>query len=465
MPEETKTIQIELGTENVKFQKYSLKVSKGSGSDQGASKIIDRRIIFIGTSPDCQFTLDDPTVSRIHCRIEYDRTGYRIEDLKSKNGTFIEGIRIHEAYLPSKAAIRLGQTELLFKLESETVEVPISKGNQFGKLIGQSLQMREIFGLLARVAPTDATVLIEGESGTGKELAAEAIHDHSPRKDGTFIIFDCSAVPKELIESELFGHVRGAFTGAVRDRAGAFEEANGGTLFIDEVGELIPELQPKLLRALEKREIKPVGSNNRVNINCRIIAATNRNLEKEVRAGNFREDLYYRLAVIKIQMPPLRNRVDDIPVLVHHFLNLPEIKGSRNKLEISYETMEKLKVHPWSGNVRELKNFLERAVILTDTEELEAKFISSEKQDLMVSGSGNISNAADAKDFFASFYNLPFKDAKERLLSKFESDYFGRMLERTKGNITQAAKLSGIHRKSLEYLLKKLDISEKSGIT
>lgn len=262
------------------------------------------------------------------------------------------------------------------------------------------------------------------------------------------VVFDCSAVPRELLESELFGHVRGAFTGAIRDRVGAMEEANGGTLFLDEVGELPLELQPKLLRALEKQEIKPVGSNRRVQLDVRIICATNRILEQEVENGNFRRDLFYRLGVIHIQLPPLRKRPEDIPLLADHFL--AEMAEGKAPHRLSYDTMERLKSHSWPGNVRELRNFLERAVILSGDSDG-----SSSPLDLPgPTRLGSLKNNQDSDEILQMDFDAPFKDEKLRLTSTFEKRYFDRLLRRTEGNISKAARIAGIHRKTLEYMLK-----------
>jgi DNA-binding NtrC family response regulator len=446
----------------------SLNVRKCWISIPGGQKLcFDRRLIYIGNSPDNQIIIDDPTVSRVHLKIEADRVGHRLRDLDSKNGTFVNGIRVSDAYLPPECRIRVGETELDFRLGDESVEVQLATRNRFGSIRGESLEMREIFALLSRVAPTMATVLVEGESGTGKELVADALHREGPRPKGPFVIFDCSAVPRDLVESELFGHMKGAFTGAVGARVGAFEEANGGTLFLDEIGELPTDLQPKLLRALESREVKPVGSNTRVKVNCRIVAATNRNLEKEVQAGNFREDLYYRLAVIKVRLPPLRTRPEDLPLLVNHFVDQirADAPPGTAKFQISYETMQKLQRHAWPGNVRELRNFVERAVLLADQQgNWDTRFIGAESADGLRPASppphgvavshGDTSTGAIAVD-----YTLPYKDAKDRLTEEFEKVYWTRLLAKSGGNISEAARRGGIHRKSLEYLLKKADVS------
>ncbi len=412
--------------------------------------------------------LDDPTVSRVHCKLEVDKSGHVLVDLESKNGTFVNGVRLDRGWLPNESVIRVGATDIGFTLGEESVEVHLSASNRFGNLLGESLEMREIFALLARVAPTNATVLVEGESGTGKELVAEALHDKSARRAGPFVVFDCSAVPRELVESELFGHVKGAFTGATTDRIGAFQEASGGTLFLDEIGELPVDLQPRLLRVLESREVKPVGTNRRVKVDCRIVAATNRNLEKEVEDGSFREDLYYRLAVIKVHLPPLRNRTPDIALLVNHFVaQMAEDMPGDATFQISWQTMAKLQRHRWPGNVRELKNFIERAVLLADGGDLDTRFIGrrrgADEDDPAADAAGHaqpVQGASTSTGALTVDYKLPFKDAKNRLVEQFERIYWRRLLAKTGGNVSEASRLGGIHRKSLEYLLKKLDLDE-----
>jgi DNA-binding NtrC family response regulator len=460
--EQTRTIALD--PERLRLSKYTLEVTRGPAA--GARRTFDRRLVYVGSSPECAFSLDDPTVSRTHCKIEVDHRGYRLRDLDSKNGTWVAGVRVADAWLPTDGApIRVGNSELRFSPLSETVEVELSRRDSFGRLTGKSLQMREIFAMLERVAPTDVTVLIEGESGTGKELVAQAIHENSRRARGPFIIFDCSAVPENLIESELFGHVKGAFTGATASRTGAFQAATGGTLFLDEVGELLPSLQPKLLRALESREVKPVGSNAHVKTDVRIVAATNRSLEAEVQEGRFREDLFYRLAVVRVPLPPLRERPEDIPLLVQRFLEALG-PGQGRDVNVSYETMAKLQKHDWPGNVRELKNFVERAALLSDTGRIETRFIDDRSHGMLRDRAADAAAAAgddEAENVGALRvdYDLPFKDAKARLIDVFERSYWRRQLESAGGNISEAARRTGIHRKSLEYLLRKLDIRAK----
>ncbi len=457
--EKTRTIAVH--PERIVVTKYSLEVLRGPC--RGLEKTFGRRLVQVGSAPECPLVIDDPTISRTHFSLEVDHLGHRLRDLDSKNGTFVEGCRIQDAYLPKTGArIAIGNTELMFRTLGETVEVQLSRESKFGEIIGRSAAMREIFALLTRLSPTDVTILLEGESGTGKELVAEAIHSHSPRANNPFVIFDCSAVAENLIESELFGHVKGAFTGASASREGAFIAATGGTLFLDEISELGPDLQPRLLRALEKREIKPVGSNRHIQADVRIVAATNRNLEVEVRNGNFREDLYYRLAVVPLRLPPLKERAEDIPLLVSHFLKSFGHEHGR-EVRISFETMAKLQQHSWPGNVRELKNFVERAAVLSDDGHISTRYIDERFTGALERRTTGHSSAVSADDTSVGTLTvdleLPFKDAKARLTEEFERLYWRRHLEAAAGNISLAARRTGIHRKSLEYLLRKLDIT------
>jgi DNA-binding NtrC family response regulator len=358
----------------------------------------------------------------------------------------------------------VGGTTIQFETTGDQVEVRISGKDKLGQLLGKSVQMREIFALLERVAPTDFTVLIEGESGTGKELVADAIHTHSKQRSGPFVVVDCSSIPRDLIESELFGHVKGAFTGATGARKGAFEAARGGTLFLDELGELPIDLQPKLLRALENKEVKPVGSNEVLRTDVRIVAATNRTLLSEVKAGNFREDLYYRFAVIKVALPPLRERAEDIPLLAESFLKRANEMAGREGVDVSYRTMEKLKRHRWPGNVRELKNFIERAVVLSQGDMIETKFLNAGDLSPVKPASGMEEVAASVSDDLlqqAIEQELPFKDVKNKLIEDFELAYWRHLLERTSGNVSKAARIAGVHRKSVEYILKKLELTRE----
>ena len=438
----------------LKVRKYrlSLKDSKNQATD---SQCFQKRLIYIGSHPDCDFCIQNSSISRHHAKIELDEKGYRLIDLDSKNGTFIGDLRIQEIYLNSPMTFRCGSVDINYELGGDEIEVSISGEDHFGGLLGQSVAMREIFGLLERVAPTPATVLIEGESGCGKELVAAAIRQHSERANKPFVIFDCSAVSKDLIESELFGHTKGSFTGAVSDRKGAFLQANGGTLFLDEIGELSLDLQPKLLRALENHMIRPVGSEKTMTVDVRVIAATNRSLAREVENGNFREDLYYRLAVIKIDLPPLRKRKEDLPLLVEHFLDDASKKFNRPAPNVTFSTMQKLRAYNWPGNVRELRNFIERACLLSNDNRIETKFLNVKQENLDKSDS---SSDSDSYVELVLQQQTPFKEAKQNIVEQFELKYWKKLLESTNGNISKAARLSDMHRKSVEYIVRKLNL-------
>lgn len=449
----TRTVLLDAQTEALRLRRFVLTDDSEHSHEFGA------RRVRIGSHPDNDFVLDDRSVSRHHARIEVDAAGYRLIDSDSKNGTHVGTTRIQAAWLKDGDVLQFGEATLRFELLKEEVEVPLSKRTQFGKLRGRSERMREVFGLLERVAPSETTVLIQGASGTGKELAAKGIHDASPRKKGPFVVFDCSAVSPELIESELFGHVRGAYTGASADRAGAFEQAQGGTLFIDELGALSLDLQPKLLRALEERQIRRVGGNKTIDIDARIVAATNTKLRDAVAEGNFREDLYYRFAVITIDLPTLRERPDDIPLLVEYFVQ--ELSGQQpgGALNVSFQTMEKLKAYHWPGNVRELRNFIERAALLAASGEVDAKWLPETSPEALrpASGDGDRSWLDEANVSF----ELPFKEAKADVVEAMERAYWTYQLEQNDGNLSAAARSAGVHRKTAEYLVRKLGLREQ----
>jgi DNA-binding NtrC family response regulator len=459
----TSTAVLDDGDTILRMRRYVVAVTAPDGEVREHD--LARRSITLGSHPDCDVVLDDPEVSRHHAQLEAQPDGFRLRDLGSKNGSWLvagaTATRFTDIFLEAGSVWRLGRHLLRFTPTEEQVEVRLSGRGRFGAMLGASTAMRELFGVLARVAPTEATVLVEGESGTGKELVARAVHDHSKRAKGPFVVFDCSAVPRDLAESELFGHVRGAFTGAVSDRKGAFELASGGTLFLDELGELAPDLQPKLLRALESRRVHPVGGSAEVACDTRIVAATNRDLKREVGEGNFREDLYYRLAVIQVQLPPLRKRVEDIPLLVEHFLGELSRAAGRSDLQVSFSTMEKLKRHRWPGNVRELRNFVERAAVLAEGGRVETRFLRIGQERTEPGAS-----SAMPEGFAGAISideDMPFKDAKARLVEAFEVAYWRALLERTAGNVSQAARIAGVHRKSVEYIMRKLDLRRGEG--
>ncbi len=444
---------------------------------QTSEYIFDQGNIAIGAMEDNDLVIEDDTVSRYHCRIYQDENSYLLQDLDSTNGTFINRVRIKEAYL------KPGCTVL-----DERVEILPSNREAFGRIVGKSVRMREIFGILEKIAPTSVTVVIEGETGTGKEVVARTVHECSNRAKGPFVVFDCGAVPENLIESELFGHEKGSFTGAIMARQGLFEMAQGGTIFLDELGELNLDLQPKLLRALEQREVRRVGSNKPVKIDVRVVAATNRNLEEEVKAGRFREDLFYRLSVVRLVLPPMRERREDIPLLVKHFLRNAGFNRENNRVRIkgiSRDALDCLINYHWPGNVRELVNVIERACSFAETE-----YIQPEDLPEHISGIGMIARRADPEEATMSAgdgttSDIPvgvplqlsgdtdgtvmplgmaktFKEAKEEWVSTFERDYITNLLRRNAANISHAAKEAEIDRKYFRKLMKKYELEAES---
>ncbi len=336
-----------------------------SGTDRGRQVRLKEQAIVFGSAPSSDLVLSDTTVSRRHAIATLENGDVIVRDQGSTNGSFIQGSRFKEISIGFGAEIKLGRTLLKFLPDEEVVKPVEAATDEFGSLLGRETKMRQLFALLADIAPTTSTILIEGETGTGKELVAEEIHRHSGRAKKPFVVFDCGAVPRELIESALFGHIKGAFTGAVGDRKGAFAEAHGGTLFLDEIGELPLEMQPTLLRVLDKRAVRQVGGNHYEQVDVRIVAATNRDLHDEVARKAFREDLYYRLAVMRVQLPALRDRGADVNLLVDAFIK--RLGGGRT-LNVRSEDMQRLRAHAWPGNVRELRNVIERACVLTRDE-------------------------------------------------------------------------------------------------
>jgi len=323
--------------------------------------------------------------------------------------------------------------------------------DRYEELVGKSPAMQAVFELIERVAPSDATVLIRGESGTGKELVARAVHRRSGRRDGPFVPINCVALPAELLESELFGHVKGSFTGAVETRPGRFELADGGTLFLDEIGDMSPALQGKILRAIQERAIEPVGGKAARRVDVRIIAATNKDLEERVRRGEFREDLYYRLNVVPIEVPPLRDRKEDVPQLVKHFL--VKHSGGREPFPVSPDTLERLARYAWPGNVRELENLVERSVVLDSPEVLELTDFRGAVASPRPGGP-----ALPAVD---SLYGLTYREAKERVMDAFDRMVISAALRDSKGNVSRAAEQLGMHRKNLHLKLAELGLDPR----
>jgi DNA-binding NtrC family response regulator len=436
---------VDIGGGDATSTPVALKLVVVDGPDAGAEVPIAGPSE-IGADPSCALVLTDPAVSRRHARVTIGNGSVVVTDLESRNGTFVGEARIREAEVPIGSVLRIGKSVVAVQLRWRIREVPPSTARAFGDLYGESLAMREIFAVLERVARSDVTVLVEGESGTGKELVARSIHRASRRNSGPYVVFDCSAVPADLAESELFGHKKGAFSGATSDRPGAFRSAHGGTLCLDELGELPLDLQPKLLRALENREVRPVGEDAPRKIDVRVVASTNRDLNAEVQRGRFRADLLYRLEVVKVRMPPLRARPEDIGGLVERLLRNDLPPGDR----IEGENLRKLASYAWPGNVRELKNTLARAVALGAG----ARFAD------LVFNVGPLTSAMPATigfEFPGVAEPMPFKDAKAQLIEAFERAYVGALRKRHPDNVQRAAEAAGLSRKHLYDLLKRVE--------
>jgi DNA-binding NtrC family response regulator len=408
------------------------------GPDAGTTTAAREGKLTVGSAEAVDLRLGDKTVSRYHAELCASEAGIVLRDLGSTNGTRLAGVSVREVVLDGDAEIRFGASKVRLRLGRRHADVPASEETSFGELIGASAAMRHAYALLARAAPTTAPVLLTGESGTGKELAARALHGASDRREAPFEVVDCGGLPATLIESELFGHDRGAFTGATSDRQGAFERADGGTLFLDELGELPLELQPKLLRALGEHEVRRLGASHVRKVDVRVVAATNRDLRREVNDGRFRADLYYRLAVIQIHLPALRERVEDLPLLVHSLLaRIAADRGVPIILEPDPELLAAFGRHRWPGNVRELRNHLEQLVILHTVPALPDVADAS------------LPASSSAPPLFETLRRLPLRGAKEQLLEAFERDYLAWLLADTSGNVAEAARRAGVDRGTL----------------
>jgi len=409
-----------------------------SGGAKGTTMPLGERLR-IGKASDNDVVLPDDTVSRHHCELIRRTDGVHVRDLGSTNGTKVQGARILEAIVGPGTVLKVGEVEVALRPATRNAEVLPSKRAWFGTAIGQSLGMRTIFGVLERTAKTDATVLLEGETGTGKDVLARAIWTESARAQGPFVVVDCVAVSYALLESELFGHEPGAFTDAVAARQGAFELADGGTLFLDEVGELPLDVQPKLLRVLESREYRRMGGSRTLKTDVRILASTRRNLQREVQAGKFREDLYFRLAVVPITVPPLRSRREDIPILVEHIF-----RATGARLSIGPEAMQSLMAHDWPGNLRELRNVLERAAYMAKA----AGHSDVGTVSLPTYGGGE-------GDVFQFEPGKSYRETRLKYDAEFERRYVKWLLLRNGGNVSAAARDARMDRKHLHDMAKK----------
>ncbi|HVK68178.1 MAG TPA: sigma 54-interacting transcriptional regulator [Polyangium sp.] len=426
----------------LELRTHKIRVEVSRGPMAGVVTEVLGPEVRVGSGKDCDLVLEDPTVSRHHLLLRIEGDLLRVLDTSSRNGTTVDGVRIRDAYARPDSSIGLGASALRLQMIRDVVTLPLSSRTRFGRLVGASVPMRRLFALLERIARTNATVLVEGETGTGKELVAAAIHAESARASGPFMVFDCSSVSVGVLESELFGHKRGGFTGATDNREGRFEAANGGTLFLDEIGELPLELQPKLLRALETRTITRIGENEPRRADVRIVAATNRSLAAEVERGRFREDLYYRLAVVPVRVPPLRERLDDIPLLVRHFEK--EWQGRKDAPALlPNEVLERMKAHPrpWPGNVRELRNKVEMMLSLGLAE---PPWAAEEPET-----EGPMPSVPPVN------LELPLHVGLAHVENAYKRAYVERALRETGFNVSQAAKIAGVGRAFVQRVMRR----------
>ncbi|MDQ3336885.1 MAG: sigma 54-interacting transcriptional regulator [Myxococcota bacterium] len=422
----------------LRFPRYRLTVT--DGPDRGRSIEGAAEELSVGTGDANDVVLTDSTVSRHHISIAPTQRGHLVRDLGSTNGTAINGVIIERAYLAPNATIAIGDTRIRFEAIGGVAAASLSTESRWGRALGTSEAMRRIFAMLPRLAEADATILLEGETGTGKGLLASAIHEASPRAKGPFIVVDCGSIPPNLIESELFGHEKGSFTGATSARAGAFESARGGTVFLDEIGELPLDMQPKLLRALEERLVKRVGGNEQIKLDIRIIAATNRDLRSEINRGRFRSDVYYRLNTFRLRVPPLRERRADIALLVAHFYS-QLAPGDQPPAELIADFAR----HDWPGNVRELRAAVERTVLLGDPtvwREISEESVPDVAPPVVPAGE-------DPR--FAN--GVSFRAAKERAVAEWEREYVRALSNAHEGNLSRAARAVRMDRNHLRELL------------
>ncbi|MBX3190614.1 MAG: sigma 54-dependent Fis family transcriptional regulator [Labilithrix sp.] len=413
------------------------------GPDEGAvfELEVNGPRVLVGQSAVCHVRLNDLEVSRRHASLEASPLGLRIQDLDSTNGLWVDRVHVFEALLTGEELVRLGRTQL----QVEPVlgpATPMPAASSFGHVLGVSERMRRLYPIFARLAASDVPVIIEGETGTGKEVVAEALHANGPRASGPFVVFDCTAVPPSLVESELFGHEKGAFTGALTTRKGVLEQADGGTLLIDELGDLDLALQPKLLRAIERLEIRRLGGDRAIRVNVRVLAATRRDLDREVLAGRFRDDLYHRLAVARVELPPLRERRGDIELLAGHFWS--EMGGEERLMPLAL--LQGWENEPWSGNVRELRNAVARAIALGD--------LHDDRRPRRSVDPGPPAGVSSDNDTVERLLSLraPFIETRERLLEDFERRYVERLFAEASGDLERASVIAGIGKRYLQKL-------------
>ena len=445
IPDDASTILSPLArAADVRASRYRISIVAGPDAPQsleidGAGPLRT----FVGQGPACGLRLSDRQASRRHLAFEAGESHLRMTDLGSKNGTWVNGVRTLDAYLTGGELLRLGETTLRIECIAADIPLELSPEMRFGRVLGASPAMRKLYPLLERLAASNVPLIVEGETGTGKELFAESVHEQGPRAERPFVVFDCTAVTPSLVESALFGHERGAFTGAVAARRGVFEQADGGTLLIDEIGDMDLTLQAKLLRAIERAEVQRVGSEKWLHVDVRVIAATRRDLDAEVQAKRFRDDLFFRLNVARVELPPLRQREGDVGLLARHFWR--DLGDDDEPLPGDF--LERLEGYGWPGNVRELYNMVAKRRALGELAFQDA--VESKRAWPSVPPSSPDATASEATDVVERILvmDLPFVHARDRLVSDFERRYVRRALERFGGNVSRAAAASGIARR------------------
>jgi DNA-binding NtrC family response regulator len=418
------------------------RITATSGPAAGAALAMSQSLATVGRHETNDLVLADPNVSGVHLELSRDGDRVRVRDMKSTNGTWLGAHRVVDILLAPGAEISVGATTLRFDVDDRAARAAVSEHESFGALVGQSIAMRELFAVLERIAPKDLSVLVQGETGTGKEEVARAIHAASPRASAPFVVIDATSLPETLAEALLFGHEKGAFTGATERREGFFEAATGGTIFIDEIGELPSSLQSKFLRVLERHEIVRVGNHSPTPIDVRVVAATHRDLRREIEAGRFREDLFFRLGQIRVRIAPLRDRPEDIDGLCAKLL---ETIAPSSRITIEPAALDHLRAQSWPGNARELRNVLARAAALTDGGVIRRTDIAGEGDGFR--GTRDERTALDLSGTFA--------DAKGRAIERFESSYLAALMKRAGGNLSRAARDADVARHHLRDLLKK----------
>jgi DNA-binding NtrC family response regulator len=403
--------------------------------------------LVIGTAEGCDLVLTDERVSARHLAIAATGGRFRVRDLDSKNGTLYEGSRLAAAVVPVGATVKLGRSFVRIQPQPRALDIEPSQSRRFGELVAESLAMREVFAVLELAAQSEVTMLLEGETGTGKELAARAIHEAGDRRKGPFVAVDCGALPENLLDSELFGHVRGAFTGAAHSRAGAFVRAHGGTIFLDELGSVPESVQARLLRVLEERKVKPVGADAERGVDVRVIAASRHDLETRIAEGVFRSDLYYRLSVVRVILPPLRARREDISMVVGEIMRRRGLEPG----DVRGPNLDVLYARDWPGNVRELRNVVDRAIAMspgaTCFDDLRLAPRTAAGDETQQPGAGIRTD-------------LPYAEAKQAVLHEFERRYLRDVLARCEGNISATARATGLDRKHLRTLLRRHGLIE-----